>query len=83
METRRRSLVKAVSWQFSGLIMMALLGFLFTGSVSAGGALALVSTGIGFVCYLLHERLWTAIRWGIDVGRSEGDVDANAHSVRS
>ena len=65
METRKRSLVKAVSWQVWGLLMMALLGFLFTGSLSTGGQLAVLSTAIGFVCYLLHERLWAAIRWGL------------------
>ncbi|RLQ89161.1 DUF2061 domain-containing protein [Notoacmeibacter ruber] len=73
METRKRSLVKAVSWQAWGLLMMVLLGFFFTGSISAGGQLALLSTAIGFLCYLLHERLWAAIHWGM-VGRSNADT---------
>jgi len=64
METHRRSLAKAVTWQLTGLISMALIGYAFTGSLSAGGMLALVTTAIGFVCYLIHERVWARIGWG-------------------
>lgn len=70
METRKRSLVKAVSWQVWGLVTMALLGFVMTGSIRTGGQLAVFSAMIGFLCYLLHERIWSAIRWGIDFSRT-------------
>ncbi|WP_114390033.1 DUF2061 domain-containing protein [Notoacmeibacter marinus] len=70
METRKRSLVKAVSWQVWGLVTMAMLGFMMTGSIRTGGQLALLSALIGFLCYLLHERIWSAIRWGIDFSRT-------------
>lgn len=65
METRRRSLAKAASWQFFGIVMMSLLGFLFTGSLSSGGALAVLSSLLGFFSYLLHERVWASIGWGL------------------
>ncbi|MCK5933687.1 MAG: DUF2061 domain-containing protein [Fulvimarina manganoxydans] len=64
MESRRRSLAKAASWQLSGLATMTALGFAFTGSVTAGGTLALASAAVGFVCYLAHERVWASISWG-------------------
>lgn len=64
METRSRSLAKAASWQALGLVTMSLLGFLFTGSLRAGGGLALASGLLGFFTYLAHERLWAGIRWG-------------------
>ena len=72
MESRVRSLAKATSWQLLGLATMSLLGFLFTGSVASGGLLAVVSCGLGFVTYLLHERVWSGIRWGwVQATRSE------------
>ena len=37
METRGRSLVKAVVWNVIGLISMTVVGFVATGSFSAGG----------------------------------------------
>ncbi len=64
METRQRTLVKAVIWNLMGLAMMALVGFLMTGSVRVGGAMALVNTAIGLTTYILYERFWSKVRWG-------------------
>lgn len=67
METRARSLVKSVLWTVLGICVMALIGIVFTGSLWTGGAMALINAGIGFVSYLLYERLWANIAWGRDV----------------
>ena len=64
METRKRSFVKALIWSTLGLVMMAIVGAIATGSATIGGAMALINTGIGLVLYVLYERVWAAIRWG-------------------
>ncbi|WP_293577197.1 DUF2061 domain-containing protein [Phaeobacter sp.] len=64
METRTRSLVKAVIWNFLGLLMMALIGALMTGSVGLGGTLAVINTCVGFLSYVIYERVWAGVRWG-------------------
>jgi len=64
METRRRSLLKAVIWNILGLTVMTLVGFVATGSATVGGAMAVINTAIGFVMYLSYERLWARIGWG-------------------
>ncbi|MBY6068199.1 DUF2061 domain-containing protein [Leisingera aquaemixtae] len=64
METRRRSIVKAVIWNILGLATMTLVGLIATGSAKAGGMMALVNTGIGFTVYLFYERAWAKISWG-------------------
>jgi uncharacterized membrane protein len=64
METRIRSIVKALIWQVIGLSIMAVVGILITGSLSAGGAMALINTALGFVTYLVYERAWARIHWG-------------------
>ncbi|KAA2316332.1 DUF2061 domain-containing protein [Pseudooceanicola sediminis] len=64
METAARSLVKAILWTCLGTVMMALVGYLFTGSLRLGGGMALVNSGLGLVSYILYERLWDRIRWG-------------------
>ena len=64
METRRRSLVKAVIWNLIGLAVMALVGLAATGSAAVGGAMALINTAVGLVMYLVYERIWSRIRWG-------------------
>ena len=64
MEAGRRTLVKAVLWQAFGFFSMMLVGLVLTGSVATGGAFAALSTAIGFVSYILYERLWARIGWG-------------------
>jgi uncharacterized membrane protein len=68
METNKRAIAKAFCWQAVGLIVMTLIGYIFTGSASEGGALALTSAAIGLVSYFLHEKLWARVRWGRIMG---------------
>ncbi len=64
METRMRTIVKAVIWNVIGLAVMALVGVIFTGSFMAGGMMAMINAAIGLSTYFLYERIWTRIRWG-------------------
>jgi uncharacterized membrane protein len=59
-----RSIVKAVIWNLIGLSVMAVVGLVVTGSLAAGGVMAVVNTAIGFATYLVYERIWARIRWG-------------------
>lgn len=63
-EAHARSVVKAISWRVLGSIDTFLLGWLFTGSPKAAGAIAgtEVITKIGL--YYFHERVWSSILWG-------------------
>ncbi|WP_170399459.1 DUF2061 domain-containing protein [Ruegeria arenilitoris] len=67
METRRRSVVKAVLWNAMGLIVMTLVGLVATGSAAIGGTLAIVNTAIGLTMYVIYERIWAGITWGRNV----------------
>lgn len=64
METRRRSIVKALIWQAIGLSVMVVVGLIITGSLAAGGAMAAINSALGFVTYLVYERVWARIQWG-------------------
>lgn len=64
METRRRSVLKAVIWNVIGLIMMTLVGFWATGSATVGGSMALINAAIGLTMYVAYERIWAGVRWG-------------------
>lgn len=64
MESRKRTLVKAVLWNALGLTVMSLVGLVATGSLAVGGAMAVVNTAIGFVTYLAYERFWANVHWG-------------------
>ena len=64
METRARTLVKAVVWNAIGLAVMSLVGLSMTGSAAVGGAMAVINTTIGLSCYFVYERIWSRINWG-------------------
>ena len=64
MESRKRSITKAVVWNIIGFGMMLITGFLATGSWTTGGGVALINTTIGFISYFLYERFWARVRWG-------------------
>ena len=64
MELKRRSWLKAVTWQALGLITSIMVSFAFTGSLSQSLGLSLALAGTGLVMYALHERLWQRINWG-------------------
>ncbi len=64
METRRRTLLKALIWNLIGLASMSIVGYALSGSLRLGGGIAVANTLLGLVCYLIYERIWTRIRWG-------------------
>lgn len=64
MDTRKRTILKALTWQGLGLFTMTAMGLIYTGSLTSGATLALSSMALGFVFFLIHERIWNAIGWG-------------------
>lgn len=65
-ETKLRTIVKALGWQLTGLAVTALVGLAFTGSLTAASALSLTLAAIGTVTYVLYERLWLTVTWGLE-----------------
>lgn len=64
MDSTKRTWTKAVFWQVLGVISMVIVGYLFTGSLRAGGLMAIINALLGLATYVLYERFWARIRWG-------------------
>lgn len=64
MEKKTRMLMKAITWQLIGFVVMSLVNVLYMGDWRAGMRLSVVLTSIGLVSYFLHEQVWARIRWG-------------------
>ena len=64
MDTPRRSLAKAVTWQVVGIAVSTAIGTGVTGDVGEGLKLALGLALAGGALYALHERAWERVRWG-------------------
>ena len=68
VETTRRTMAKALSWQASGLVVMTAVTYAVTGSVAEGGMVAAAGSAAGMVSYVIHERIWARIAWGRQAG---------------
>jgi uncharacterized membrane protein len=64
METRKRTLLKALIWNVLGLAVMAGVGLAMTGSVALGGSMAVINAALGLANYVIYERVWAGIGWG-------------------
>lgn len=64
MDTTRRTVAKACTWQLSGLIVMTAITYLVTGSLVEGGAVAGGGALAGAIAYFAHEKVWNHVQWG-------------------
>ena len=64
IETRRRSLVKAISWRILAAIITALVVLSMTKQLKFAAEIGLLDTVVKFLIYFLHERVWNKINYG-------------------
>lgn len=64
MDSRKRSLVKALTWRVFALIITIGVSFAFLGTWSTSIAIGLASNSLKTVGYYIHERVWEKSRWG-------------------
>ena len=64
MDTKRRSLVKALSWRFIATFITMGIAYAITGKVDLALEIGLLDTTIKFVIYFGHERIWNRVRYG-------------------
>ena len=63
-ETKKRSVLKAISWRTWATITTAVLVFIFTGKFALAITIGLLEVFAKMVLYFLHERFWQRIRYG-------------------
>ena len=61
----RRSVVKAVTYRILIMCMDFVTIYLFTGAVRVAIGFMIASNIYTTIAYLLHERLWVKLKWGI------------------
>jgi uncharacterized membrane protein len=64
--SRKRSIVKAITYRLFIVCLDFLAIYLFTGKVEVALGFMIVSNIYTTVGYFLHERLWARIRWGTE-----------------
>lgn len=61
MESKKRSLLKAISYRIICVISMLIITYLFTKNANQSLYITIVFQTIQTVIYYLHERIWVRI----------------------
>lgn len=65
VESKKRSLVKALSWRFIATFITMVVVFVLTGELIWAVEIGLADTAIKFAAYFGHERIWVRIPYGL------------------
>jgi uncharacterized membrane protein len=63
-ETRRRSIVKALSWRTLAGLITATVALCMTGEAKFAVQIGIIDTVVKLLIYFVHERLWNRIGYG-------------------
>ncbi len=69
METKRRSIVKAISWRFFATFITAVIVWALTGELKFAATVGLLDTVFKLFIYFFHERIWLRIPFGREVSK--------------
>jgi uncharacterized membrane protein len=63
-ETKRRSLVKAISWRTIGTLDTITISYFLTGEMKIAISIGGIEIFTKMILYFFHERIWNLIKWG-------------------
>ena len=64
MESHGRSLVKALTYRLTGLVLTIAVAWLLTRRAALAASIGLVDTLVKLAAYYVHERIWLRIGFG-------------------
>lgn len=64
--SRKRSIVKAVTYRSVIVCLDFLVIYWLTGKVAMAASFMIVSNIYTTVAYFVHERAWAGIKWGLE-----------------
>ena len=70
-ESRKRHLLKTVSWRVIGTLDTILLSWIISGNPLTGVKIGLVEIVTKMALYYLHERVWYNINFGLGTRRKQ------------
>lgn len=62
MDTKKRSLIKTITWRVTGSTATFLISYVVSGSFAAAGTIAMVQMVTNTILYYGHERVWNRVR---------------------
>ena len=78
MESRRRSLLKALSWRLVALTITTVVAYVLFNDAKIAASVGLLDSLVKIVAYYAHERAWHRVAFGrraIEQGAPAGGSD--------
>jgi len=63
-ETKRRSIVKAITWRTLGTLDTIVIAYVLTGEITTAVSIGGIEVFTKMFLYFFHERIWNTITWG-------------------
>ena len=76
MDTNTRTLAKTVTYRLATFVLTYLITMLLTGQQTTSAGIAILSLTAGSLTFIIHERIWTRVKWG-----NLGGFDRKVRSV--
>ena len=64
--SRKRSIVKAVTYRGVLIVLDFLVVYLLTHKISTAAGFMIISNIYTTIAYFVHERMWSRIKWGLN-----------------
>ena len=61
METKFRSATKSIIWRITGVVILAIITYLFTRSWIQTGLVTFIHHGVFLFVFYFHERIWLLV----------------------
>lgn len=58
MDTKKKSILKTISWRVIAIVISVIITYIYTKSASMSLELVLVANAISMIGYYYHERVW-------------------------
>ncbi len=64
LDTKKRSMFKAVTWRVTGSLDTVLLAYIFTADLTVAASIGVAEVFTKMVLYYFHERAWNRVLLG-------------------
>jgi adenylylsulfate kinase len=64
IDSKKRSIAKAITWRLIAITILAIVAYLTTGNIKTTSLITLCYHSIQIFMFFIHERMWNFIKWG-------------------
>ena len=65
METKRRSLLRVISWRITATVTTMIISWLITGKLDTALKIGVIEVFAKILLQYIHERVWMSFKFGL------------------